>query len=201
MRTAAYAPEDHLTASHQLFEHEVAGFRHQLQHSALKLTGNPADAEDLVQETMIRAYAGLNRYTPGTNARAWLYRIMANQFVTSCRKRQREPRHVLTPELDVLQPAAGGLAGGVVPSAASAEDEVLAQFTHSECRAALDDLPDCYKATIYLADVQGYSCRDVADLIGVPLGTVMSRLSRARSRVREQLAAHRRPGPPLNPCG
>jgi RNA polymerase sigma-70 factor, ECF subfamily len=190
MRTAAYVPEDHLAADHLLFEREVACCRRQLYPAALKMTGNPIDAEDLLQETLTRAYAGLRNFTPGSNARAWLYRIMANAFVNACRKRHREPVHVLSPELEVahLVTAIPGM-GGTAPNTPSAEDEVLRQFAHSEFRQALDDLPDCFKATIYLADVEGYSYNDVAEMIGVPIGTVMSRLHRGRNRLRKQLSA------------
>jgi RNA polymerase sigma-70 factor, ECF subfamily len=191
MRTAAYVHENHLPSAHLLFEREVECCRRQLYPAALKMTGNPSDAEDLVQETLTRAYAGLRGFTPGTNARAWLHRIMANTFVNSYRKGRREPAQVLSLELEVTHPAGGirGI-GGSLAHMPSAEDEVLRRFAHSEFRQALDGLPDCFKATIYLADVEGYSYYDVAEMIGVPIGTVMSRLHRARNRLRRQLSAH-----------
>lgn len=155
------------------------------------MTGNPSDAEDLVQETLTRAYTGLRGFTPGSNAGAWLHRIMANAFVNGCRKRRREAAPLLSPELETVPSVAAiRMIGGGLAHAPSAEDEVLGQFAHSECRQALDALPDCFKATIYLADVEGYSYYDVAEIIGVPIGTVMSRLHRARHRLREQLSAH-----------
>jgi RNA polymerase sigma-70 factor (ECF subfamily) len=206
MRTAAYVHEDHLSADDLstddpsaddlsaddlLFEREVACCRRRLYSGALKMTGNPNDAEDLIQETLTRAYAGLQSFTPGTNAQAWLNRIMANAFVNSCRKRHREPVHVLSPEIEEPQPATAIRAiGGAAANIPSAEDEVLGQFAHSEFRQALEDLPECYRATIYLADVVGYSYHDVAEMIGVPVGTVMSRLHRARRRLRKQLTVH-----------
>jgi RNA polymerase sigma-70 factor, ECF subfamily len=191
MRTAAYVHEKHLSAAHLLFEREVECCRRQLYPAALRMTGNPSDAEDLVQETLTRAYAGLRGFTPGSNARAWLHRIMANAFVNTYRKRHREPVHVLSPELEIAHPAAAvRVIGGALAHTPSAEDEVLRQFAHSEFRQALDGLPDCFKATIYLADIEGYSYYDVAEMIGVPIGTVMSRLHRARNRLRKQLSAH-----------
>lgn len=192
MRTQAEAPGDHENVSDLLFEREVACCRPHLYPVALHMTGNPNDAEDLVQETLTRAYTGLRGFTPGSNARAWLHRIMANAFLNGCRKRRREPLHVLSPELETAQPttAMGPMAPGLRARAPSAEDEVLRQFAHSEVREALDALPECFKATIYLADVEGYSYYDVAEIIGVPVGTVTSRLHRARNRLREQLSAH-----------
>ena len=190
MRTAACVYEDHLFADDQMFEREVASCRRQLYPAALRLTDNKNDAEDLVQETLTRAYAGLHNFTPGTNARAWLYRIMSNAFVNACRKRRREPQHVLSDDIDEPYSTAVGQAiGAAVPSIQSAEDEALEHFAHSEIRDAVEELPDCFKATIYLADIVGYSYRDVAELTGVPIGTVMSRLHRARGRLRERLAA------------
>ncbi len=190
MRTAAYVHENHLSPAHQLFEREVECCRRQLYPAALKMTRNPSDAEDLVQETLTRAYAGLRGFTPGTNAGAWLHRIMANAFVNACRKRHHELQHVLSPELETAQAATAIRAiGGSLAHTPSAEDEVLRQFAHSEFRQALDALPDCFKATIYLADIEGYSYYDVAEIIGVPIGTVMSRLHRARNRLRKQLSA------------
>lgn len=196
MRTAACVHEDRLAADHLLFEREVACCRQQLFPAALKMTGSPNDAEDLLQETLTRAYAGLKNFTPGTNAKAWLYRIMANAFVNTCRKRHREPVHLLSPELEVSHAVTAVSAiSGWSPNTRSAEDEVLGQFAHSHYRKALDELPECFKATVYLADVEGYSYNDVAEIIGVPIGTVMSRLHRARARLRKQLGAHVLPQP------
>jgi len=189
MRTGASAPAKQDQASQLLFEREVASCRPQLYPVAMHMTGNPADAEDLVQETLTRAYTGLHGFRPGSNARAWLYRIMANEFVTGYRRRRREPIQVLSPEIESAHPVSPFLAMRGGPAyAPSAEDEVLRQFAHSEFRRALDALPDCFKATIYLVDIEGYSHEDVARIIGVPVGTVMSRLHRARNRLRKQLA-------------
>ncbi len=186
MQIGAHRSEDRLT-----FEREVLGRRTELYPAALRMTRNPCDAEDLVQETMIRAYAGMRHYQPGTNARAWLYRIMANTFINSCRKRKREPMHVLSPELDnpqlALVPDAATRPDGCAPSA---EAEVLGRFTHSDFYAALTELPECFRTVAYLADVEGYTYRDIAEMIGVPIGTVMSRLSRARAKLRTRLAAY-----------
>ncbi len=178
-------------AHHEIFERELACCQGDLYPAALKMTRNPADAEDLVQESMVRAYAGLRHFTPGTNARAWLFRILANTFINGYRKRQREPVHVLSPEFEVLahttpRPAVERLVG----SAPSAEAEVLSQFAFSEVHSAIEELPECFRATIYLADVQGYPYRDVAELLDVPIGTVMSRLHRARRQLRKRLAAY-----------
>jgi len=165
-----------------LFERELGPCRRQLYPTALRMTGNSSDAEDLVQDTMTRAYAGLAGYTPGTNGRAWLFRIMANAFINTWRHRQHEPGEVLSPDVDVDVDVAAR-------AAPSAEDEVLNRFSQSEVRAVLAELPVCFRAAIYLVDGEGYSYRDAAEMIGVPIGTVMSRLHRARTRVRQQLGS------------
>lgn len=191
MRSMASTPARDDQASRLLFEREVACCRPQLYPVAVQMTGNPCDAEDLVQETLTHAYTGLHGFTPGSNARAWLHRIMANEFVNTYRKRQREPVYVLSPELESPHPVPPfKTMRDARAHAPSAEDEVLQQFAHSECRRALDGLPDHFKATIYLADIEGYSYDDVAELTGVPVGTVTSRLHRARNRLREQLAGY-----------
>jgi RNA polymerase sigma-70 factor, ECF subfamily len=181
MSVSAHAPEDDL-----VYEKEIAGHRRDLYPAALRMTRNPSDAEDLVQESMARAYAGIRHFTPGTNAKAWLFRILSNTFVSGYRKRQREPFHVLAAEFDSLSAADEG------PSRAaqSAEDAVLGQFAHSDVRAALTELPECFRATVYLADIEGYPYREVAEMLGVPIGTVMSRLHRARAMLRKRLAAY-----------
>jgi RNA polymerase sigma-70 factor (ECF subfamily) len=195
MRTGANSAADHDQSSDSLFEREVACCRPQLYPMAVQMTGNPSDAEDLVQETLTRAYTGLHSYTPGSNARAWLRRIMANAFVNTCRQRRREPVHVLSPELESAYPVTPfhAMRHGP-PQAPSAEDEVLQQFAHSDFRKAIESLPDCFKATIYLADIEGYSYDDVAKMTGVPVGTVTSRLHRARNRLRRHLAPHKPAG-------
>jgi RNA polymerase sigma-70 factor, ECF subfamily len=201
MSVEAPAPEQH-----ELYEREVASCQHYLYPAALRMTRNASDAEDLVQESMARAYAGIRHFTPGTNARAWLFRILSNTFVSSYRKRQREPVQVLSPEFDSMAGAMPGVPeAGSARTAPSAEDAVLSQFGYSEVSQALAGLPDCFRVAIYLADVEGYPYKDIAEMTGVPLGTVMSRLHRGRARLRQKLAAsfspagYARPARPVLP--
>jgi len=195
MCTADYDVDEGLPAADVVFERELGPCRRQLYPTALRMTGNSCDAEDLVQDTMTRAYAGLASFTPGTNGRAWLFRIMANAFINTRRHRQHQPAEVLSPDIEVPAPSAARLPVEIAArSAPSAEDEVLNRFGQSEVRAALAELPIGFRASIYLVDGEGYSYRDAAEVLGVPIGTVMSRLHRARKRVRQQLCSGRRPG-------
>jgi RNA polymerase sigma-70 factor, ECF subfamily len=182
---------DHAGQSEQFdhdeyFETEVASRRGQLYPAALRMTRNPADAEDLLQETMTRAYTGLRNFTPGTNVRAWLYRILTNTFINSCRKRGREPAQTLRAEFEQLLDTRDGVA----QPARSAESEALDKVADSEVMQALMELPEGFRAAIYLADVEGYPYRDVAEMLQIPIGTVMSRLHRGRSKLRQRLAAY-----------
>lgn len=181
MSVSAHASNDDL-----VYEREIACHRRDLFPAALRMTRNASDAEDLVQESMARAYVGIRHFTPGTNSKAWLFRILSNTFVSGYRKRQRQPVQVLGAEFDTLSAADAG------PRAAtpSAEDAVLGKFAHSDVREALKELPECFRATVYLADVEGYPYRDVAEMLGIPIGTVMSRLHRARAMLRKRLAAY-----------
>ena len=194
-----YVPDTRETDAQlaQRFHRDAIPLMDQLYGGALRLTRNPQDAEDLVQDTMTRAYAGFAGFRPGTNGRAWLFRIMANAFINPCRHRQHQPVEVLSPDIDVRPPSAARLPVDIAArSAPSAEEEVLSQFSQSEIRAALAALPVGFRAAIYLVDGEGYSYRDAAEMIGVPIGTVMSRLHRARKRVREQLCSAARPARP-----
>jgi RNA polymerase sigma-70 factor (ECF subfamily) len=186
MSVEALAP-----AADQLYEREVASCERYLYSAALRMTRNASDAEDLVQESMARAYAGIRHFTPGTNARAWLFRILSNTFVSGYRKRQREPVQVLSPEFESMVASLPGQpATGPGRCAPSAEDAVLGQFAYSEVRAALAELPECFRVTVYLADVEGYPYKEIAEMLGIPVGTVMSRLHRARAKLRKQLSAY-----------
>ncbi|HEY1640081.1 MAG TPA: sigma-70 family RNA polymerase sigma factor [Streptosporangiaceae bacterium] len=178
--------DQHEYDHHEYFENEVATWGGQLYPAALRMTRNPSDAEDLVQETMTRAYAGLRNFTPGTNVRAWLYRILTNTFINSCRKRGREPAQTLRAEFEQLLDARDGIG----QPARSAESEALDRVADSEVMQALMELPEGFRAAIYLADVEGYPYRDVADMLEIPIGTVMSRLHRGRSKLRKRLAAY-----------
>jgi RNA polymerase sigma-70 factor (ECF subfamily) len=150
------------------------------------MTRNPSDAEDLVQETMARAYVGMKNFTPGTNVRAWLYRILTNTFINSCRKRGREPAQTLRAEFEQLLDSRDGLG----QRARSAESEALDRVGDSDVMQALMELPEGFRAAIYLADVEGYPYRDVAEMLEIPIGTVMSRLHRGRGKLRKKLAAY-----------
>jgi RNA polymerase sigma-70 factor (ECF subfamily) len=169
------------------FEQQVRPYLGQLYPAALRMTRNPADAEDLVQDTLAKAYTAFAQYTPGTNLRAWLHKILANTFINSYRKRKREPAIApgADPNADWHAPA-----DPLHPAARSAEAEALDKITDTAILNAVRDLPPDFRTAIWLADVEGYPYREIAALMGTPLGTVMSRLHRARGKLRHTLAAH-----------
>ena len=156
-----------------------------LLRMAIVLTGNRADAEDLVQETSVKAYAAFHQFRPGTNLRAWLNRILTTTFINVYRKRKREPQQALGGDLQEWQMSSDRLA----PPVPSAEAEALAHTTDSDLLRALRGLPNEFRTTVYLADIEGYPYREIAEIMGTPVGTVMSRLHRGRRKIREQLLA------------
>jgi RNA polymerase sigma-70 factor, ECF subfamily len=167
------------------FEHEMLPHRGALQRAALGMTRHAQDAEDLVQETMARAWASFGGFRPGTNARAWLYRIMTNTFINGYRKKQRQPILIGAPEdqLQLFVPVADRPA-----STESAETQALARTPAADVVAALRQLLPEFRMAVYLVDVEGFSYREAATAMGTPLGTVMSRLHRGRAALRSQLA-------------
>jgi len=168
------------------FEQDVVPFMGQLYPAALRMTKNASDAEDLVQETIAKAYAGFHQFRPGTNLRAWLHRILANTFINTYRKRRREPTAPLGTDVGDWPDGADRLAA----PARSAEAEALDRLSDSEILSALRDLPEDFRVAIYLADIEGYPYREIAEMMGTPIGTVMSRLHRGRGRLREKLAGY-----------
>ena len=162
------------------------------------MTRNPTDAEDLVQETSAKAYAAFHQFRPGTNLKAWLHRILANTFINSYRKRRREPRQASSGDFQEWQLPADPLAA----QARSAEAEALDRLADSEILRALRDLPEEFRVAVYLADIEGYAYKEIAEIMGTPIGTVMSRLHRGRGRLRDKLSAYGPgKGPGFAPAG
>ncbi|MFB8765480.1 sigma-70 family RNA polymerase sigma factor [Nocardiopsis alba] len=172
------------------FATAVTPFADQLYPTALRMTRNPADAEDLVQETFTKAFANFHQFRAGTNLRAWLYRILTNTFINGYRKKQREPRQETTDEIKDWQLAAAE--AHTSSGMRSAETEVLDHLPDSDIKQALARLPEEFQEVIYLVDIEGYAYKEVAARMGTPLGTVMSRLHRARRQLREMLADYGR---------
>jgi RNA polymerase sigma-70 factor (ECF subfamily) len=172
-------------ALRERFERDVLPLLSSLYGAALRLTRNPADAEDLVQETYLRAYRGFAGFHEGTNLKAWLYRILTNSFINTYRKKQREPQVVEGPD-DVDEWYLFDRLGSRNVEA-SAESTVLDQIPDQEVKAALESLPENFRLAVLLADVEGFSYKEIAEIMDVPIGTVMSRLHRGRKALERAL--------------
>lgn len=172
------------------FETDALPHLDQLYSAAMRMTRNPSDAEDLVQEAFAKAYGSFHQFRPGTNLKAWLYRILTNTYINSYRKKQREP----------LQSDSDGVEDWEIARAAShtgnglrsAEVEALDRLGDSVVRDALAQLSDDFRLVVYLADVEGFAYKEIAEIMGTPIGTVMSRLHRGRGQLRTLLADHAR---------
>jgi RNA polymerase sigma-70 factor (ECF subfamily) len=158
-----------------------------LYSAALRMTRNPADAEDLVQETYLKAYRAFGSFQEGTNLKAWLYRILTNTFINSYRARRRRPEQTELDDVEdlYLYRRLGGLEA--VTAGRSAEEEVLEHFTEADIKAAVEALPEQFRMAVLLADVEGFSYKEIAEILDVPIGTVMSRLHRGRRSLQKML--------------
>lgn len=164
------------------FEAEAMPVLEQMYGAALRLTRNPADAEDLLQETSLKAYQSFHQFEPGTNLKAWLYRILTNAYISRYRKAKREPVKVSADgdtDFSLYDQMAGE---GVSP-----EDQILAKIPEAEVKAALEELPDQFRMAVMLADVEGFSYKEIAGITDVSIGTVMSRLHRGRKALQRAL--------------
>jgi RNA polymerase sigma-70 factor (ECF subfamily) len=169
------------------FAEQALPFAPQLYSAALRMTRNPSDAEDLVQETYLKGYRSFRTFAEGTNLRAWLFRILTNTYINIYRAKQRRPEET---ELDDLQDfylyrRIGGIEEAL--AARSAEDELMDVFTDDEVKQALEDLPENFRLPVLLADVEGFSYKEIAEMLEIPIGTVMSRLHRGRKAMQKAL--------------
>ena len=169
------------------FERDVLPLLPGLYGAALRMTRNPADAEDLLQEATLRAYRGFASFQEGTNLKAWLYRILTNSFINTYRKRQREPRTVEGPEDQDEWFLFDRLGSRSVER--SAEEDVLENIPDADVKTALESIPENFRMAVLLADVEGFSYKEIAEITEVPIGTVMSRLHRGRKALEKALYA------------
>jgi RNA polymerase sigma-70 factor (ECF subfamily) len=172
-----------------LFEEQAIPFMDQLYAAAMRMTRNPADAGDLVQETYAKAYAAFGQFQQGTNLKAWLYRILTNTFINSYRKNQRQPYQGAIDDLEDWQlGSAESLTQG--RTTRSAEAEAIDHLPDSDVKEALQSIPEDFRLAVYLADVEGFSYQEIAEIMKTPVGTVMSRLHRGRRLLRDLLAEY-----------
>jgi RNA polymerase sigma-70 factor (ECF subfamily) len=172
-------------ADQATFEDDALQFAPQLYSAALRMTRNPADAEDIVQETFLKAYRAYDTFQAGTNLKAWLYRILTNTYINRYRKKQRRPSEVELGELqDLYLYRRLGEESGATPSA---EEAVLDGLVDSDIKAAMESLPEHFMLPVYYADVEGFSYKEIAEILDIPIGTVMSRLHRGRKALQKKL--------------
>ena len=171
------------------FERDALQYMNQLYAAAMRYTKNPEDAQDLVQDTYAKAYTSFHQFEPGTNLKAWLYRVLTTTFINTYRKDQRRPQ-TSDSELEDWQIAEAS--SHTSDQGKSSEDVVLENLPDSDIKNALAEIPEEFRMAVYLADVEGFSYKEIAEIVGVPAGTVMSRLHRGRKQLREKLSDYAR---------
>ena len=172
------------------FEADALQYLDQLYAAALRMTRNPSDAEDVVQETYAKAYSSFHQFTPGTNLKAWLYRILTNTYITSYRKKQRQPQLSDGENIEDWQIARA--ASHTSSGLKSAETVALENLPDSDVKDALQQLSPDFRLAVFLADVEGFAYKEIAEIMGTPIGTVMSRLNRGRTQLRRLLSDYAR---------
>jgi RNA polymerase sigma-70 factor, ECF subfamily len=181
---------DALVDARSQFEEQAIPYMDQLYAAAMRMTRNPADASDLVQETFVKAFASWKTFSQGTNLKAWLYRILTNTYINTYRKKQREPYQGTIDDLEDWQ--LGGAESTTASSTRSAEAEAIDRMPASVVKDALQAIPEDFRLAVYLADVEGFAYQEIADIMKTPIGTVMSRLHRGRRMLRDLLADYAR---------
>jgi RNA polymerase sigma-70 factor, ECF subfamily len=174
-------------ADQATFEQEALEFSRQLYSAALRMTRNPSDAEDLVQETYLKAYRGFHTFEAGTNLKAWLYRILTNTFINNYRRESRRPNEVELGDVEDLYLYRRIGSGDSAEAARTTEDRVLDGLLEADIKKAVEDLPENFRIPVLLADLEGFSYKEIAEILDIPIGTVMSRLHRGRKAMEKAL--------------